>query len=307
MKALAEEAARLLFATKMHDFMNPRCDPTFAEAAGLYMKVTKQTRFLAKLILYFGPETRLSEIDDLAICRAAAALLPGAAESTSHRQIYTPITAIRNFNAGKRRVPHQDGKRTRWLTPEEAERLIAVASDPSRAGIHDPDRQLLKLIVFLLATGVRPGEAFVIDVGDFNWGTRECLIRADQVGAGKTWSSRRWVQFPERAVELIGALPESGRAFLKPNGQPYVLREYGGGQIAKHFARICAAAGLGPEVTPYTLRHTWATWFSAQVGDHDRLLDRGGWAKSDTARRYRKRAPGDLAQRLLDHGWDFRA
>lgn len=307
MKALAEEAAQQLFVAKMQELLRPQSDPTFAEAAGLYMQATKQTRFMEPLILYFGPVTRLSEIDHLAIRRASAALLPGRKETTIHRQIHTPITAVRNFINGNRRVPLHDGERSRWLTPEEAERMIQVASDPSRAGIDDRDRRLLKIIAFALGTGIRPGEAFAIDVSDFNWGTRECLIRADRKGAAKTRSSRRWVQLPQRACDLIGDLPDKGRAFLKPNGQPYTLREHGGGQMGWHFRKLCRAAGLGPDVVVYTQRHTWATWFSAQVGDHDQLLDRGGWAKSDTARRYRKSAPGDLAQSLLDHGWDFRA
>jgi integrase len=56
----------------------------------------------------------------------------------------------------------------------------------------------------------------------------------------------------------------------------------------------------------YSLRHAWATFFSAQVGDQDLLIDRGGWASADMARHYRKQVPDDFSDRLLALGWDFR-
>lgn len=65
------------------------------------------------------------------------------------------------------------------------------------------------------------------------------------------------------------------------------------------------AAGLGREVTPHVLRHTWATWFYAQTKDFGGLMDLGGWAKADMANRYRKIAPDDLAARLRRIGWEF--
>ncbi|WP_158263655.1 tyrosine-type recombinase/integrase [Aliiruegeria haliotis] len=76
--------------------------------------------------------------------------------------------------------------------------------------------------------------------------------------------------------------------------------------MAEAFNKIRRAAGLVNDVVPYTLRHTWATWFYAQTKDWGDLLDQGGWNRSDTANRYRKIAPADLGNRLLAHGWDYR-
>ena len=171
----------------------------------------------------------------------------------------------------------------------------------------DPERRLLKIIVFMFATGCGPGEAMAVNVDDFNWRTNEVLVKAIENGAGKTRFRKRWVHLPDKAVALIGEIPSSGRAFLKPTGEAYKLRTNGGGQMARSFRKLCSAADLGPDVVCYTARHTWATYFSCQVGDHDLLLDRGGWAKSETARLYRKRPPADLASRLVEHGWDLRA
>ena len=84
-----------------------------------------------------------------------------------------------------------------------------------------------------------------------------------------------------------------------------------GSNVIRQFHKLCAAAGLLRPDEPeplvfYSLRHTWATWFSDLVGDHDLLIDRGGWAGAAMARRYRKRPSTDLGERVLKHGWDFR-
>lgn len=140
----------------------------------------------------------------------------------------------------------------------------------------------------------------------WNPAPREWWIPGEEEGANKTEGTARWVRVPERAVGLIGKLPEVGRGFLTPYGQPIVVERGRGGQMQASFNAARDAAGLGPDVVPYTLRHTWATWFYAQTRDFGTLMDLGGWTKADTANHYRKLAPADLGSRLLAHGWDFR-
>ncbi len=190
------------------------------------------------------------------------------------------------------------------------ERLIAVAQDPPET-VRDPRRRLLKIIAFLLGSGATPGEMFCVRAGDINRASGEVWIRGEEPGAGKTPYRARMVQLPPRAWELMGELPAEGRVFLTTTGKPVVPDGKRGSTVIRQFHKLCAAAGLSqPDETErlllYSLRHCWATFFSAQVGDHDLLIDRGGWASSSMARRYRKRAPKDLADRLLAHGWDFR-
>ncbi len=126
------------------------------------------------------------------------------------------------------------------------------------------------------------------------------------MGAGKTRGSARWVKLPERSVELLGDLPIKGRMFRTPYGKEIKLIEGGGGQMQAAFNKARDLAGLGDDVTPHVLRHTWATWFYAQTRDFGGLMDQGGWSKADMANRYRKLTPDDLSVRLLKHGWDFR-
>ena len=83
------------------------------------------------------------------------------------------------------------------------------------------------------------------------------------------------------------------------------MRKNCGGQIQTAFNNARDSAGLGRDVTPHVIRHTWATWFYAATKDYGQLLDIGGWRTTSSAERYRKMAPADLGDRLAQAGWDF--
>jgi len=276
----------------------PRATLTFCEAAETYMIAGGEARFLEPLLLHFGTETLLGEIGNQAANRAAAALYPSAAPATINRQVITPISAVINHAAHEglaqfRRLKKrkENNARTRWLTPEEAEALLA-ALDP----------HLAAPIGFCLGAGTRVSEALAIQAKEFYPATGEAFIARAKNGEA------RMVRLPPRARAMIlgAGVPDLGPIARTPKGKPYVIRENGGGQISGAFRKACDAAGLGRDVVPHTMRHTWATWFYAQTRDFGGLLDLGGWRKSDMAMRYRKTAPADLGQRLLDFGWDFR-
>lgn len=274
---------------------------TFAEAALTYMDSGGQARYLPRILRHFGPDALLDEIDNAAVNAAAIALYPDAAPATINRQLITPISAVVSMAAANDLARHRTFKRrtvprgrTRWLTPEEAERLIACA-----------DPHLVPILSCLLGTGARVSEALGTQAQFYYPNTGEIWLPDTKNG------HPRMISLPRRALDAITAagVPATGRIFLTPKGKPYVLTDdsgdHRGGQIKGAFDKARDAAGLGPDVVPHTLRHTWATWFYAATKDFGGLLDKGGWQKSDMAQRYRKIAPADLADRLLDHGWNF--
>ncbi|WP_281968662.1 tyrosine-type recombinase/integrase [Roseovarius nanhaiticus] len=306
LKSRANEEAKRFYVQAWDDvkslvYVEESTKTPFCLAALRYMQNGKERRFLARIIEYFGEDTMIEDIDAMAIAAAAAELYPHAKPETVKRQLKTPIMAVINFAKGTGREKSHDTKRSRWLTPEEVERVLFFASNPHKAGLHDPHLRTLQKVAFMLGGGAGPGETFAAQVASWNPATSEWWLDGT-----KTNYRARFVLLPQRSIDLMGNLPESGPAFLAPDGQPYVARQNGGGQMAEAFGKIRDAAGLGRDVVPYTLRHTWATWFYAQTKDFRRLVDLGGWNKSDTANRYCKVAPKDLGNRLLQHGWDFR-
>lgn len=261
----------------------------FFEAAATYVRSGGEARFLPPILRHFGPAVLVEDIGPLEITGAGLALYPDATEGTRKRQVRTPIRAVINFHRGESPQRGVDQPRTRWLTPDEAEALIA-ACDPLT----------LQKVAFLLGSGCRTSEIWPLRSQDYNRPTRQFWIDTPKNG------HPRWVTLPERAVALMGELPQFGILFLTPKGKPYVQRSGGGGQMQAAFNRARDKAGLSDDVTPHVLRHTWATWFYAQTRDFGDLMDLGGWQKADMANRYRKLAPADLGERLAGLGWDFR-
>ena len=112
---------------------------TFAEAAATYMEAGGEARYLAPILRHFGPKFRLADMDNEAVNGAARALYPTAAPATINRQLITPISAVVNMAADDGHCPPrrfrrrtENNRRLRWLTPEEAERLIGAADDRTR-------------------------------------------------------------------------------------------------------------------------------------------------------------------------------
>ncbi len=308
-RSLARQAAKNLWQECWQDHLNPEPEITgtpFFKAAKGYVDDGGEARFLPPLMQYFGRSTVIEDIGPNEMAEAASQIYPGRARSTIRRQVIGPISAVKRWAAGERREPAGDIARTRWLTPEEAERLLTAAAHLTLPRHSDPETETLAKIAFLLGTGTRTGECFAADVDDWNKATNQVWISGEETGAGKTAKASRWVQMPVRTLTLIGDRPIKGRLFRTPYGKPIVLRKNGGGQMATAFNNARAMAGLGDDVTPHVLRHTWATWFYAQTKDFGGLMDLGGWAKADMANRYRKLAPADLSERLLAHGWEFR-
>ncbi len=286
LKGIASRQAKAIYQT---EWQRPADEPTgtpFYLAAKAYSDAGHESRFLPRLMLHFGQHTCIEDIGEVEIAAAGMAIYPHAKTETIRRQVRVPIQAVINFATGRRRQPRADTPRTRWLTPEEAEHLLACAG---RAG---------PMIAFLLGTGCRTGEMFALERAEINDATRQAWIADPKNGEG------RWVQIAARAWGMFD-LPDVGAVFRTPKGLPYKIRVRGGGQMATAFNKARDLAGLGEDVTPHVLRHTWATWYYAQTRDFGGLMDLGGWKKADMANRYRKLAPADLADRLHAHGWEF--
>jgi integrase len=287
--------------------------PTLQEAAELYVaEFGSHEKELEPIVAYFGTTVRVNEIDAFMIKQCKVELSRSNWKAgTKRRQVSVPLKAVINNALGLRSERHEDDVRKRILSPEECERLIKAAQTPP-ANIRDPHNRLLKIIAFLIGSGATPGEMFCVRAEDVNRATGEIYIRGEEVGAGKTAYRARMLLLPQRSWDLMGDLPSTGRVFLSTTGKDVVPDGRRGSTVIRQFHKLREAAGLPREdannekLVIYSLRHSWATFYSSQVGDQDRLIDRGGWSDAEMARRYRKYPTADLADRLRAHGWDFK-
>ena len=136
---------------------------TFAEAALSYMEMGGERTHLAPILKMIGRD-RLAQVGQHRMDEVARKLQPQGSNATRNRQVYTPISAVLHHAAGKGWCakpviarPKQPAGRVRWITHEEAERLIAAAAPHIRP-----------LVVFLLGTGARVSEALYLEWRDVN-------------------------------------------------------------------------------------------------------------------------------------------
>jgi integrase len=189
---------------------------------------------------------------------------------------------------------------TRWLRRDEADRLIDCA------GAH-----LRPLVVFLIYTGARIGEALWIDWQDVDLARAHVTLRNTKNGRP------RGVPLHSRVVAALANLKHrSEEVFRRPDGKPYErpkaktddtnhMDRSAGARIRRAFAGAVERAGLGKrlphtdptkakegatvletDVTPHVCRHTFATWHYAANRDLGALQRLGGWESAKMVLRY---------------------
>lgn len=258
-----------------HSVTGRRTDATFLAAAVSYLDCGGEARFVHRLIDHFGTRP-LAEIGQAEVEAAARKLFPNAKSSTIVRQVFTPISAIMRHAAVRgmcdRKVyerPAQPRGRVRWITVEEAERLIAASSP-----------HLRPLIIFLLYTGGRVGEALALHWRDVD------LARAHATFLDTKNGECRGVPLHRRVVEALSALKHrEGAVFLTDKRRAYAPKSEGGGQIKKAFRNACVRAKI-ENFHPHDCRHTWATWHYMANRDLTALMALGGWKTITMVTRY---------------------
>ena len=255
---------------------------TFAEAALSYIDHGGSKRFLDKVVEHFTT-TPLAKIDQEAIDTGAAKIYPNASPATRNRQFYTPVSAVMT-HAAKRKWcsplilerPKVNEVEVRWLKPEEAERLIAACSKHFRP-----------LVIFLLYTGARAGEALWLD-----W--RNVNLSAMHTSFPKTKNGEaRGVPLHPRVVATLANLKgREGEVFRRPDGEPYERPDAddeadtsAGSRIKTAFRAACRRAKI-TNFHPHACRHTWATWHYAANRDLRGLQKLGGWKSIELVERY---------------------
>lgn len=286
-----------------------RAVATFYQAARSYIEASGESRFIEPIILHFGA-TKLSMIGQGEIDAAARTIYPKQAPSTLNRQAYTPISAVLR-HASKRgwctafviERLQEDPPPYRWLTYDEAQRLIAACSPHMRP-----------LVIFLLYTGARIGEALWLDWRDVS------LDRSHVQFIDTKNGTSRGVPMHHRAVEALRPLyerdiqfmrkrnvPDIGEGmvvFRKPDGTIYRPLDdddpndvSAGCRIKTGFQGAVRRAGL-TDFTPHGCRHTWATWHYQANRDLGALQKLGGWATLSMVLRYAHTNVAELDQTI---------
>ncbi len=157
------------------------------------------------------------------------------------------------------------------LSVPEVARLIEAPDTSTPAGLRDR-----ALIEFLYATGARASEAVSLDVDDLSLALDTTEAGTDRDAEGQKLPSvvrvrgkgdkERYVPLGSYAVEALNAYLVRGRPALavKGKGSPGLFLNQRGGRLSRQsvFNSVTAAghkANLTQEISPHTLRHSFAT------------------------------------------------
>ena len=214
---------------------------------------------------------------------------PGASPATIHRK----TACLRSFYRHLRRegvrdsdptatlsAPRRDRRLPQVLTRGQVAKLLAQPKGTAPAALRD--RALLEL---MYACGLRASEAIGLRVGDLD--LEEQVLRARGKG-----SKERVVPMGRAAVAAARAYLERGRPKLVSGRTvPHLFVNLRGGALTRQgLYKIvqphAAAAGLTGQMSPHTLRHTFATHLLAGGCDLRSVQEMLGHADVATTQLY---------------------
>jgi integrase len=292
-RALAvEEAVALesrLLRERFHGRPESRGDRLFAEIAAAYVRHQPREQYnidrIAAISRALGPAAIARDIDQERIDRLVGEVIrkPAPSPNTVRAFVVTPLRAVLNF-AFKRKwcdkpvfdLPKLPPGRTDYFLPCEAERMVAAAAP-----------HLQPLLVFLFGTGGRLGESLSLDWREVDLVGGRAIFLAEKTKTRR----RRVAHLPPAVVAALAEMPERDGAVFRwvdraGHAHAYKPREGYGGQIKTAWHAALGRAGLNPELTPHSTRHSWASWHYAINRDPYLLMREGGWENESMVRRY---------------------
>lgn len=234
---------------------------TFGQAATLYIKAGKQTRFVAALVAYWK-DTPIRAINGGAVRQAALTLLPTQSNATRNRHVIVPTQAIINHAAESELCQRLRVKRFVTLRKErEPATWQWVTAFMSASSPH-----LAALACFMFLTGARISEALSLTWSDVDFEKRRALIRQTKIG------NERQSHLPPALITALANVGGSreGRVFH------YASRH----NLKTQWETAIKRAGI-KRLTPHSCRHGFATAMLQAGIDPVTVAKLGGW--KDTA------------------------
>ncbi len=191
------------------------------------------------------------------------------------RRAVLPIHPLRGLG-----TPKQPRHLPRFLSVDETVALLMAPDLRTPQGLRD--RAILEL---LYASGLRVGELVRLDLGDVDWGRHELRV----LGKG---GRERLALVGRPALRALQAYLRSGRPPLakeRPTAALFLNRF--GGRLSDRSVRTIVSehallAGLEGDITPHTLRHTFATHLLEGGADLRIVQELLGHARLTTTQRY---------------------
>lgn len=186
--------------------------------------------------------------------------------------------------------PKLEKKLPTVLSVQEVEVLLAQPDTVASSGLRD--RAMLEL---LYATGIRVSELVTLDLPDVNLelGFVRCVGKGskDRVVPMGSVARRSVLEFVERGRPALVRDPMVTAMFVNHHGRR--LTRQGFWKIVKRYAH---EAGIAKEITPHTLRHSFATHLLENGADLRSVQEMLGHADISTTQVYTHITKGRLKE-----------
>ncbi len=179
------------------------------------------------------------------------------------------------------KAPHIEKEIPHVLTPEETVQLLKQPGGDSLKCIRD--RAMLEL---LYATGIRVSELIQLRVEDVNLAMEYLLCsqgkRERVIPFGRS-ARRALEEYLQRARPLM--VPDASQKLLFTNLSGQKMSRQGFWKLVRQYAK---AAGIEGEITPHTLRHSFAAHLVNNGADLYAVQEMMGFADLSAAQTYAK-------------------
>lgn len=261
-----------------------------AAAAWLVDRYYKRSLYQDRAILkwlqpHFGGLS-LDQIDRDRIMAAARLKAADSSPATANRHLALIRSILRRAMHVWRwldSVPHVElfpeaGRRIRWLTPDQARRLVGLLP------LHHQH-----MVVFALATGLRQANVLKLQWDQVDMPRRLLWVHAEQAKGKRTFS----IPLCDTAMDVLRACKgQHAHRVFTFRGKPLAAAN------TKVWRRALVQAGIH-DFRWHDLRHTWASWHVQHGTPLFVVQDLGAWSGEQMVRRYAHLAPSQYAEHAL--------
>jgi integrase len=280
-----------------------RKDPTFEKAKEEFLKwvdtnkkprTARGYRNALKHLARSCAGRRLSQVDEPSVERHKRALIEAGHAPAANRQLAILRSLFNRCRDDLRlydgvtprmRLVREPKGRLRFLDAAEEARLLEKAGEPGRT-----------IILVGLHTGLRiNSEALALQREDVDLARGLLTVQAAYAKNGRT-----------RTVPLNRVARAALARIIEQTPGPFVFAGRGGRplrSIRKAFTAACEEAKLA-DVTPHTLRHTFASKLAMAGVDPRTIQELGGWRSLAMVQRYTHLSPthkADAVERLAEN------
>jgi len=186
----------------------------------------------------------------------------------------------RTLDLEKVKKPKIERKEVEFLNDQEIEKLLGCISEDISKGESVRKVRMMALVILLLESGARIGEALSIEIEKIDWDNKEIPI----IGKGKMPRTLFFRDRSEYWLKKYLSIRNSDNEFLFVSQQGFT--KWSQTDVGRSFRRYRKLSGIKKKFVLHTLRHTTATQLSFKGAQFNEIQTLLGHKRLETTVKY---------------------